>query len=184
MNRKYSGTAIVGIGGNLGDREENLKNAVTSLDRLINSRVERKSDIFETEPVGYKNQPDFLNMTVEVQTDLSPRTFLGACLGIESALFRKRNFKNGPRLIDIDLLLFAKKKEDEDEYELIFSDDPELYLPHPRMFERGFVLKPLENMISSDKIFGIDFSKKLQNIEPGTVRYYKKYEDIENPQDR
>lgn len=126
-------TAYLGLGANIGDRQANLDGAVAALGLLPGTRVDAVSSVYETEPVGYADQPDFLNMCVRVVTTLSPRALLGAALGIEAAMGRVRGIKNGPRVIDIDLLL----------YDNAVINSPELTLPHPRMYEREFVMKPL-----------------------------------------
>ena len=129
--------AVIGLGTNTGDRAVNLQAAVDALSLLPGTRVTVISPVYETEPVGYADQPDFLNAVACVETELSPRALLGACLGIEAALGRVRLFKNGPRIIDLDLLL----------YEGVTLQTDELTLPHPRMHLRRFVLEPLAEII-------------------------------------
>lgn len=99
-------------------------------------RVLRRSSIYETDPVGYLDQPPFLNMVVAVETSLSPHELLARLLEIEQELGRVRTFRNAPRIIDLDILLFGQA---------VF-EDPELQLPHPRMLERRFVLEPLNEI--------------------------------------
>lgn len=125
--------AALGLGANLGDRAATLAAAIEAIGHLPGTRVTAVSSVYETKPVGYAQQPDFYNMAVTVETDLSPRALLGACLGIEAALGRVRTFQNAPRVADIDLLTA----------EGVTSNDAELTLPHPRMGERAFVLVPL-----------------------------------------
>ncbi len=125
--------AYLGIGTNIGDRMQNLQDAIDSLNLLPMTNVTDVSNIYETDPVGYDNQDDFLNIVVEVETEFNSDNLLGAALGIESGLGRVRTIKNGPRIIDIDLLLFGDETK----------DTKSLVLPHPRMMERNFVLKPL-----------------------------------------
>lgn len=125
--------AYLGIGTNIGNRMQNLQDAVDSLNLLPATEVIDVSNIYETDPVGYDNQDDFLNIVVEVETDFDSDTLLGACLGIEAGLGRVRTIKNGPRKIDIDLLLYGDE----------VKNTSSLILPHPRMTERNFVLKPL-----------------------------------------
>lgn len=125
--------AFLGIGTNIGDRIENLSYAISALNLLPLTKVIDCSNVYETDPVGYDNQDDFLNIVVEIETELNSDNLLGAALGIESALGRVRTIKNGPRIIDIDLLL----------YENEVKNTNTLVLPHPRMMERDFVLKPL-----------------------------------------
>ena len=146
MNKAY-----LGIGTNIGNREENLKNALASLSLLPMTKVTAISKVYETEPVGYANQDDFLNIAVEVETELTAQNLLGACLGIEAGLGRVRKIKNGPRIIDIDLLLY-----NDEEY-----DTATLVLPHPRMFERDFVLQPLLDIDFNNPLFDRKHAQKL-----------------------
>lgn len=125
--------AYLGIGTNIGDRMKNLQDSIDALNLLPMTSVTDVSNVYETDPVGYDNQDDFLNIVVEVETDFNADNLLGACLGIESGLGRVRIIKNGPRIIDIDLLLFGDETK----------NTRTLVLPHPRMTERNFVLKPL-----------------------------------------
>ena len=125
--------AFLGIGTNIGDRLQNLIDAVESLKLLPLTKVVEVSNVYETEPVGFADQNDFLNITVCVSTELTAHNLLGAALGIEAGMGRVRTIKNGPRIIDIDLLMYGNE-----EY-----DTKTLILPHPRMLERNFVLKPL-----------------------------------------
>jgi 2-amino-4-hydroxy-6-hydroxymethyldihydropteridine diphosphokinase len=124
-------TAYIGLGGNLGDREATLREAVRRLDQL--GRVTAVSSLYETEPVGYLEQPPFLNAVAAVETSLAPEALLAALLAIERDLGRERTFRNAPRTLDLDLLLM----DDE------VIDSPTLTLPHPRLHERAFVLVPL-----------------------------------------
>ena len=97
--------AVLGIGTNIGDRLKNIENVYSSLALLPNTEILKKSSVYETEPWGYEQQDRFLNCAVLIETELSPNALLGACLGIEAALGRVRKFKNGPRIIDVDILL-------------------------------------------------------------------------------
>ncbi|MEG2016219.1 MAG: 2-amino-4-hydroxy-6-hydroxymethyldihydropteridine diphosphokinase, partial [Oscillospiraceae bacterium] len=98
--------AVVGLGTNIGDRVDNIKKAVNAISRLPSTKIIGVSNIYETKPVGYLEQDDFLNMNVMVETNLTPTALLGTCLGIESCLGRVRNIKDGPRNIDVDLLIY------------------------------------------------------------------------------
>jgi 2-amino-4-hydroxy-6-hydroxymethyldihydropteridine diphosphokinase len=122
----------LGLGSNLGDRHATLDSAIA---RLAESgfRNLRQSSRYETAPVGFLDQPWFLNMVVEAETDLSAEAALGGARAVEKALGRKRTFRNGPRVIDIDLLLYGD----------CIRKQARLTLPHPRMRERRFVLDPL-----------------------------------------
>lgn len=142
--------AYLGIGTNIGNREENLKNALVALNLLPMTKVTAVSKVYETEPVGFADQDDFLNIAVEIETELTAQNILGACLGIEAGLGRTRNIKNGPRVIDIDLLLYEDEK----------YNTTSLVLPHPRMFEREFVLRPLLDIKFNNPLFDREWAQK------------------------
>jgi 2-amino-4-hydroxy-6-hydroxymethyldihydropteridine diphosphokinase len=125
--------AYISLGSNMGERETYLEKAVNILHNHGKIEVLRKSSIYETDPVGFTEQGKFLNMVIEVRTDLSPEILLQQCLQVEYDLGRKREFKWGPRIIDLDILLYN--------HENIESEN--LLIPHPRMQERAFVLIPL-----------------------------------------
>ncbi|MCL2024081.1 MAG: 2-amino-4-hydroxy-6-hydroxymethyldihydropteridine diphosphokinase [Oscillospiraceae bacterium] len=126
--------AVVGLGSNLGEREEYIKQAVAALGKLPDTRVVKMSRIHETAPQGCAEpQGDYLNACVLLETTLSPHALLGALLGVEAAHGRKRPYPNAPRTLDLDLLL----------YENFRINTPELTLPHPLMWKREFVLVPL-----------------------------------------
>ena len=146
--------AVLGIGTNIGDRAENIRNAVESLSLVPGVQVLRESGVYETEPWGFAEQRSFYNNVVEVETSLTPNALLGVCLGIEAGMGRVREIKNGPRIIDIDLLV----------YENAVSDTPELVLPHPRISERAFVLVPLKDLYDDMNVLGISYKKSYQNL--------------------
>lgn len=141
--------AVLGIGTNIGDRYKNIEDAYGSLSLVPGITILRKSSVYETEPWGYTDQPNFYNSVVEIETTLSPNALLGVCLGIEGAMGRVRQFKNGPRIIDIDVLV----------YEDAVSDTPELQLPHPRIGERAFVLVPLKELYDDMNVLGVLYKK-------------------------
>ena len=127
--------AYIGLGANLGDREATIADAVRRLGEM--SCVVRVSRLRETEPVGYVDQPRFLNGVALVETGLAPRRLLENLLEIERRLGRTRaGPRFGPRTIDLDLLLYGDEAVDE----------PGLTLPHPRLHERRFVLEPLAEL--------------------------------------
>ncbi len=128
--------AFIGIGANLGDREPNLTRALQALDETPEIRVLRQSTLRETEPVGYADQPKFLNGVVELETGLEPRALLDRMLQVEASLGRFRGQRNGPRTVDLDLLLYDNQS----------IDEPGLQVPHPRMRGREFVLGPLAEL--------------------------------------
>lgn len=130
-------TAYLSLGSNLGNREANLRKAIERLEGV--GDVTKISSFFETEPVEMLEQPWFLNCAIELQTELSAETLLHSILNIERSMGRVRTQPKGPRLIDIDILLYGDQE--------IRSD--ELTIPHPSMLERRFVLEPLAEIASS-----------------------------------
>ncbi len=135
--------AFLGLGSNLGDRLGNLRRAVELLgERGV--RVLRSSRVYETDPVGGPEQPDYLNAVVEVEAEGTARELLEACLSIEEEMGRVRAERWGPRTIDLDLLIFGDEEVDE----------PGLRIPHPRMHERAFVLAPLLELTADPKLPG------------------------------
>jgi len=128
-------TVYLSLGSNIGEREENLRKAIEGL-AAADVRVLRESPIYETEPVGLADQRWFLNMVVEAETALFPLQLLTRTAKIERDLGRVRTIKNGPRTLDIDILLFAKA----------VMRTARLAIPHPRMHERRFVLVPLADL--------------------------------------
>jgi 2-amino-4-hydroxy-6-hydroxymethyldihydropteridine diphosphokinase len=124
-------TAYLGLGTNVGDRERNLRSALRRLGDHV--EIEAISWVYQSEPVGYGDQPDFWNLAVRVGTGLEPDALLARMLEVELELGRSRPFANAPRTMDIDLLL----------YDDVVLDSPSLHVPHPRMLERAFVLLPL-----------------------------------------
>jgi 2-amino-4-hydroxy-6-hydroxymethyldihydropteridine diphosphokinase len=123
--------AYLGLGSNLGDREENLRQALIRLSP--NATVEKLSAIYETEPVGYKEQPLFLNLVCRISTDLPPDELLCFAKKIETEMGRIPSFPNAPRIMDIDILL----------YDDTIMETQNLTIPHPRLKDRAFVLIPL-----------------------------------------
>ncbi len=129
--------AYIGLGANVGDRASNLERAVAALRADSDIDVASVSTFRETEPVGYLDQPPFLNGVVALETALPPRELLERLLGVERALGRKRTGPRfGPRTIDLDLLLYGAETVEE----------PGLTVPHPRLAERRFVLEPLAEL--------------------------------------
>ncbi len=127
--------AYVGLGTNLGGRETNIRHAAEILEQDPSVSSVRLSSLYETEPVG-PPQPKYLNAAAEVATVLSPRGLLAVCQQIEQELGRVRTVKWGPRIIDVDLLLYGQE----------VVDEPDLQIPHPLMHERSFVLEPLAEL--------------------------------------
>ncbi|MBG9795533.1 2-amino-4-hydroxy-6-hydroxymethyldihydropteridine pyrophosphokinase [Paenibacillus dendritiformis] len=134
---KREAVAYIALGANLGDRERSLREALAKLNAHPEIRVAACSDIYETEPVGYTDQPQFLNMAARVASTLAPQDLLRVMLETELEMGRVRDVRWGPRVIDLDLLYM----------EGFEMDSPELTLPHPRMGERLFVLIPLADIV-------------------------------------
>lgn len=125
----------IGIGSNLGNREDNIRKAIDLLEKS-GMRILKTSTIIETDPVGGPPQGKFLNAVMKVETVLSPEELLKVLLSIESNLGRIRTMKNEPRTIDLDILL----------YDALTLHTPHLTIPHPRMLERDFVMQPLKEI--------------------------------------
>ena len=159
--------AYIGLGSNLDDREGLLAQAVRLLHEPPALLVEACSSIYETDPVGYLDQPAFLNQVIRVSTSLSPLELYAKLAETEAKLGRKREVRWGPRTIDLDLLLYGDET----------VDLPELTVPHPRMTERAFVLIPLQDVYLSDRLpqAGL-LGDVLENMEgkEGVKRWIKK----------
>ena len=125
--------AYIGLGSNLGDREANIRQALQFLEQLPETTIVRGSSLYDTEPVGVSDQPNFLNGVVQIETHLAPRQLLWNLMLIERRLGRVRTQPWGPRVIDLDLLLYGDEVVDEDD----------LQVPHPLMTQRSFVMVPL-----------------------------------------
>jgi len=126
----------IGIGSNIGHREQHLKNACHQLNALPKTHLLGASAIYETEPEGPITQPWFLNKVVSLQTSLSPMKLMNCCLEIEQKEGRIRTTPKGPRTLDLDILLFGRQ--------IILQKD--LQIPHPRLADRSFVLTPLSEL--------------------------------------
>ncbi len=129
-------TAYLALGSNVGDRLGNLREAVDLLSSTPGVSVSRVAGLYETEPVGVRDQPWFLNSVVEVSTNLSPEALLDAVKEVERSAGRTPTYRWGPREIDVDILL----------YDGVKLSDERLTIPHPRMRERLFVLLPLQEL--------------------------------------
>jgi 2-amino-4-hydroxy-6-hydroxymethyldihydropteridine diphosphokinase len=125
--------AFVGVGANLGDPVVQVTRALAALGGLDDTRVVRTSSLYRTAPIGHADQPDYINAVALLDTALVPRTLLDRLQGIERDAGRERSFRNAPRVLDLDLLLYGDQ--------VIAA--PGLVVPHPRMHERAFVLAPL-----------------------------------------
>src|SRR5215472_14193892 len=125
-------TVYLSLGSNMGDRAANIARAVAELGKR-GVKVTQESSLYETEPLEIREQPWFLNCAVEAETELSPRELMDVLLGIERSMGREKRVPKGPRVIDIDILLYGS--------EIVRA--PGLEIPHPRIAERKFVLEPL-----------------------------------------
>lgn len=129
-------TAYIAMGSNMGNKRENIEEAIRIINDLHTCKVSRISNFYETKPVGYLDQEDFVNCVIEIKTLLLPKELMGTLLSIEKKLKRERIIKWGPRTIDLDIIL----------YDNIITTDEDVLIPHPRMHERLFVLKPLSDI--------------------------------------
>ncbi len=128
--------AYIGLGSNLGDRHDNIQRAIDLLGKTPGIRVDHISEMLETEPIGKLDQPRFINCVAEVHTQLDPFKLHETCLGIEKALGRVRIERWGPRLIDLDILLYGKES----------IRHPTLTIPHPEISNRPFVQLGLKEL--------------------------------------
>ncbi|CUB24031.1 2-amino-4-hydroxy-6-hydroxymethyldihydropteridinepyrophosphokinase [Bacillus safensis] len=129
-------TAYIALGSNIGKKETYLKEAVKKLQEHPEVQVALISSIYETTPVGYENQDDFLNMAVKITTSLRPEELLSLTQKIEQELGRTREVRWGPRTADLDILLYNREN----------IETEQLVVPHPRMYERLFVLVPMSEI--------------------------------------
>ena len=126
-------TAFIALGSNLGDPEGKVRQGIAALAELPQSRLAAASSLYRSAAVGYADQPDFINAVAQISTALAPQALLAALLALEQHYGRERSFRNAPRTLDLDLLL----------YDAQCIAEPGLTVPHPRMHQRAFVLAPL-----------------------------------------
>ncbi|GGG24913.1 2-amino-4-hydroxy-6-hydroxymethyldihydropteridine diphosphokinase [Paenibacillus abyssi] len=155
-------TAIIALGSNLGDREGLLLQALRLLDEHASIQVQHVSGIYETDPVGFTEQPAFLNMAAAVAVSLPPLELLRQMLAVEGRLGRVREQRWGPRTIDLDLIY----------YEGVEMDTEELTLPHPRMLERAFVLVPMRDVVADTEV-APSFRESVESAAAEAQRYGK-----------
>jgi 2-amino-4-hydroxy-6-hydroxymethyldihydropteridine diphosphokinase len=137
--------AYVGIGSNLDEPRSHVQLAFEDLDRIPGTGVVKRSSLYRSGPVGYADQPDFVNAVAEIQTSLPASRLLAELKEIEARHGRRRSFKNAPRTLDLDILLYGE----------VTLSLAHLTLPHPRMHERAFVLKPLYEVAPHASIPGV-----------------------------
>jgi 2-amino-4-hydroxy-6-hydroxymethyldihydropteridine diphosphokinase len=146
--------AYVALGSNLSEPSKQIKKAYIALEKLPKTKVIKQSSLYQSAPVGYDNQPDFINAVAEIKTNLSPQELMQGLLDIEQTFGRERPFPNAPRILDLDLLCYEN---------LVLKTDF-LTLPHPRMHLRGFVLLPLAEIAPNLVINSDDVIPKHSNV--------------------
>lgn len=164
-------SSFIGLGSNIEPREDYLKRAIKLLKTHKEIKVEEVSSIYETVPVGYVNQDKFLNQVVKVTTSLSAIDLLDVCQSIERDLGREETFEDGPRTIDLDILLYNQEYRQLDR----------LKIPHPRLHERAFVLIPL-NDVGPERIIptsGKSVSELVAELSKKSLQSVVKWEGKE-----
>ena len=136
--------AFIGLGANLGDPARQVRAGLAAIQQIPTTHLAGQSSFYLSAPLGYAEQPDFVNAVAQIQTELAPRALLDALLAIERSLGRSRSHANAPRTLDLDLLL----------YDSMVIDEPGLRVPHPRMHTRAFVLAPLAQIAPGIEIPG------------------------------
>jgi 2-amino-4-hydroxy-6-hydroxymethyldihydropteridine diphosphokinase len=161
MSAPAATEALIALGGNVGDVPATFDRAVTLLCDEKRVWLERRSSNFRTPPWGVSDQPPFVNAAITVTTTLSPQELLERMREIETHLGRNRAIEQrwGPRTLDLDLLA----------YDDVTLDTPELTLPHPRMFERAFVLVPLAEIAPERSIAGIRIGDALAHVQAAGI---------------
>ncbi|ARP65856.1 2-amino-4-hydroxy-6-hydroxymethyldihydropteridine diphosphokinase [Mesorhizobium sp. WSM1497] len=152
-------TVYLSLGGNLGDPAKSMSAALRMLDADADTRVTGVSSLYRTPPWGKLDQPDFLNAAAEISTVLAPRALLDLCLDAERKLKRVREERWGPRLIDIDILVFGDR----------VIHETGLEVPHPRMLERAFVLAPLAEIAPGLVVSGRSITDRLVAVDTSGI---------------
>lgn len=159
MSGRNSERVFLSLGGNLGDPAQAMASALRLIDADSECTVAAVSSLYRTPPWGKLDQPDFLNCAAEILTLREPHAFLDLCLKIERRLKRERRERWGPRLIDIDILLFGTRR----------ISEPGLDVPHPRMAERAFVLVPLAEVAPDLQWDGVALSQRIAAIDSSGI---------------
>jgi 2-amino-4-hydroxy-6-hydroxymethyldihydropteridine diphosphokinase len=149
----------IGLGSNLGNPVFQVSRALDALDTLPQTRVVRRSSLYRSAPVGYLDQPDFINAVVQLETELTPRALLDALLALEHENGRTREFCNAPRTLDLDVLL----------YDDLQHHEHGLTIPHPQMHLRAFVLQPLLEIAPECVIPGVGSSAEAARQCTGQI---------------
>ncbi|RVA09562.1 2-amino-4-hydroxy-6-hydroxymethyldihydropteridine diphosphokinase [Mesorhizobium sp. M7A.F.Ca.US.002.01.1.1] len=152
-------TVYLSLGGNLGDPAKSMSAALRMLDADADTRVTGVSSLYRTPPWGKLDQPDFLNAAAQISTVLAPRALLDLCLDAERKLKRVREERWGPRLIDIDILVFGDR----------VIHETGLEVPHPRMLERAFVLAPLAEIAPGLVVSGRSITDRLVAVDTSGI---------------
>ena len=153
-------TAFVALGSNLDDPAAQIRAGLREIDELPQTRVARASSLYRSAPVGYRNQPDFVNAVAELETGLAPRALLDHLLAVERAHGRVRQFPNAPRTLDLDIVLYGERAVCE----------PGVDIPHPRMHERAFVVVPLAEIAPDARVPGRGrVSDLLEHVDSASV---------------
>lgn len=150
-----SARALLGLGGNLGDPEATMRQALQAIDARSDTSVIAVSRLYRTPPWGKTDQPAFVNACAAVETELGPRALLDLCLATERALKRERRERWGPRTIDLDVL----------DHGGAAYEDGDLTLPHPRMGRRAFVLVPLAEIAPDLMVDGVEIGRALAALD-------------------
>ena len=138
-------SAFIALGSNLDDPVAQIRSALSTLAAMLETRLVRHSSLYRSPPVGYRDQPEFVNAVAEIRTRLAPRELLDQILAVESNQGRIRDFPNAPRPLDLDILLYGG----------YVVNEPGLTIPHPRMLERAFVLVPLAEIAPDAVVPGV-----------------------------
>jgi 2-amino-4-hydroxy-6-hydroxymethyldihydropteridine diphosphokinase len=156
-----SALAYIAIGSNLLNPLDQVISAIDEIGSMPKSKLTKKSSCYSSSPSGYKDQPDFINAVVLVETELSPHELLSELQKIEHLHKRERSFPNAPRTLDLDILLYGDMR----------LQSPELTIPHPRMHERAFVIFPLQEIQGNISIPLIgDIAKIAKKLDPKIVK--------------
>ena len=153
--------AYIAVGSNLANPLNQVTTAFNEIGNMPKSKLIKKSSCYSSSPLGYKDQPDFVNAVVSIETELSPHELLLELQMIESSHKRERSFPNAPRALDLDILLYGDLR----------IDEPKLTIPHPRMHERTFVIFPLQEINENISVppFG-DIAKIAKGLDPENTK--------------
>lgn len=173
MSGAAATVAYIGLGANLGDAAATVRQAAAALGALPDSEPLTVSSLYLSAPVGYLDQPDFINAVASIATRLTPQALLAQLLQLEQHFGRARSFRNAPRTLDLDLLAYGD----------VVLDDAALTVPHPRLAERAFVLLPLLEIAPQLQLPGLDSVAALaQRCDQTGIRRISVSDDNTLPQ--